>query len=105
RDALVAELRAALATAEDVPQVDEEVRRAVDVVILDLTLEHRDLRVAVRHVAGRREDDRRVGRERRREREDRGAAGPEERPKARAVAGSRRAPRAGAGAMGAGHLR
>ena len=102
RDALVAELRAALATAEDVPQVDEEVRRAVDVVILDLTLEHRDLRVAVRHVAGRREDDRRVGRERRREREDRGAAGPEERPKARAVAGARRA---GAGAMGAGHLR
>ena len=41
--------------------MDEEVRGAVDVVVVDLLLEDRDLRAPVGHVPGGGEDDRRIG--------------------------------------------
>src|SRR5439155_24317973 len=58
RHGLIPELAAALAAAEDVAEVNEELRGAVNVVVVDLLLEDRDFRVPVRHITRGGENDR-----------------------------------------------
>jgi hypothetical protein len=62
-DAGIAELGAAFASSLDVAQMDEEIRRAVDVMLVDVVLESRDLGVAVGHIPDGGEDDRRIRRD------------------------------------------